>query len=73
MPVLSRDDRNIALGLIQAGLSYREVSRRMNCHHTSISRLEERHNATGIVNPRPQSGQPRVTTEEQDRHLVLLH
>ena len=73
MPVLSQDERNIALGLIQGGISYRQVARRLNCHHSTIVRLVERFNATGSVAPRPRSGQPRVTSNAQDRHFVLSH
>ena len=49
MPIerLSNVDRHRALGMVEGGLSYRQVAEHMGCSHTTIARLFERHNAKG--------------------------
>ena len=54
-------------------MSSRAIARRMNCHHSTIVRLNERYGTTGSARDRLRSGQPRVTTPAQDRHIVLSH
>lgn len=61
-----------AIGLLNAGLSLREVGRRLNVSHSVISRLRERHQQTGSVKQRPRSGRPKKTTPRQDRQMVVL-
>ena len=70
---LSNVDRHRALGMVEGGLSYRQVAERMGCSHTTIARLVERHNATGSVDDRQCPGRERVTTRQQDRYIVLSH
>ena len=67
----SCNGRNIAAVQIKAGVPRRERSRWMNGHHRAIARSVERHNATIGVGPRRRSDQPRVTTEERNRHIVI--
>ena len=57
---LSNVDRHRALGMVEGGLSYRQVAERMGCSHTTIARLVERHNATGSVDDRQRPGRERV-------------
>ena len=64
---LSNVDRHRALGLVEGGLSYRQVAER------TIARLVEMHNATGSVDDRQLPGRERVTTRQQDRYIVLSH
>ena len=71
MPCLSTADCYRSLRLIEAGLSCHKVSRRFGCAHTAVTRLVERHQVTGSVNDWPRSGEPRVTTPNQDRHIRL--
>ena len=70
---LSNVDRHRALGMVEGGLSYRQVAKRMGCLHTTIARLVERHNAMGSVDDRQRPGHERVTTRQQDRYIVLSH
>ena len=73
MPRLSRDQRQYALGILQGGLSYREVARRLGCSHQTISALVDRDTLHNSADDRPRSGRPRVTTARQDRQMVLSH
>ena len=61
-----------AIGLLDAGLSFSEVGRRLNVSHSVISRLREPHQQTGSVQQRPRSGRPKKTTPRQDREMVLI-
>lgn len=70
---LTRDERQQAVGMIQAGLSYREIARRFNCAHTTIMRLDQRHIATRSVDDRRRPGRERVTSMQQDRYIVMQH
>ncbi|XP_067685266.1 uncharacterized protein [Haliotis asinina] len=63
---LSIEEAAEAIGLVNAGLSYREVGRRLLVSHSVVSRLRERHQQTGTVKERARSGRPRKTTERQD-------
>ena len=63
--------RNQAVGITAAGMSYRQVAQRMNCTYRTIQRLMERNDATGSVIDRPRSGRPRITSRQQDRQIVL--
>ena len=71
MPRLSNNDRNQALGMLRAGISTREVTRLFNFHQSTVVRLRQRFQTTNNVSDRPRPGQPRVTTDQQDRHIRL--
>lgn len=73
MPRLSTDERQRVIGMVQAGMSLRAIARMTNCHHSTIVRLNERYRTTGSARDNLRSGQPRVTTAVQDRHIVLSH
>lgn len=73
MPRLSREQRLRALGMVEAGLSYSDIARRMGCSQPTIRNLVERHNTTGSVDDRPRPGRERVTTPDQDRYIRLQH
>ena len=64
---LTQDERLRALGMLQVGTRQVAVARAMNVSQSVISRLWSRHRATGSVQDRPRSGQPRATTQAQDR------
>ncbi|MGH0184942.1 UNVERIFIED_CONTAM: hypothetical protein FKN15_016354 [Acipenser sinensis] len=53
MPRLSNEDRLVAIGMIEGGLSVREVAQRMRCSASIISRLVQRNLETGSVRDRP--------------------
>ncbi|MGH0118061.1 UNVERIFIED_CONTAM: hypothetical protein FKN15_052066 [Acipenser sinensis] len=61
MPRLSNEDRLVAIGMIEGGLSVREVARRMRCSASTISRLVQRNQETGSVRDRPRPGRPQHT------------
>jgi len=44
---LNIENRARAIGMIESGLSHREVSRAMNVHYTTISRLWQKYQPTG--------------------------
>ena len=69
-PRLSNKYRLFAIGMIEDGLSVREVARRMRCSASTISRLVQRNQETGSVRDRPRPGRQRVTTPAQDCCVV---
>ena len=73
MPRLSDIDRGRAIGMLDAGMRIRAVATALHVHESSISRLRNRYTTTGRTADRPRSGRPRVTTDRQDRYIVLQH
>lgn len=73
MARLSEADRNRIIGMLQAGLSKREVARRMNYTRATIYRTWARFQQLGNVRDLPRSGRPKVTTRNQDRYIRLTH
>lgn len=73
MPRLTTQERERAIGMLSAGISRSEVARRLGCHGSTVSRLCDRERETGTVADRPRPGQPRVTSNAQDRHIRLQH
>ena len=72
MPRLSEDQRNNAIGRLQAGEIQTHVSRVLNVSQSNISRLWVRYQQQGSTHDRPRSGRPRLTTPAQDRDIRLL-
>ena len=62
MPRLDSDSRNQIIGMLNAGLSQREVAGRFGVNVSTVSRLNSRFLVTGSTKDRPRSGQPLVTT-----------
>ena len=73
MPRLNNDERDQAIGMLNAGMSATGVSRHFGCTRKTIERLRRRFRVTGNVADRPRSGRPRVTTAIDDRYIVLQH
>ena len=73
MPRLSAVERNQAIGRLEAGESVQHVARHFNVNITTIYRLQHRYNTTQTTNDLPRSGRPRVTTPQQDCHIVRQH
>lgn len=73
MPRLNNDQRNQAIGMLNAGTSVVEVSRLFGCTRKTIERLRRRFRVTGNVRDRPRSGRPRVTSAADDRYIVIQH
>ena len=70
---LNNDERNQAIGMLNAGMSETVVSRHLGCTLKTIERLRRRFRVTGKVADRPRSDRPRVTTAADDRYIVLQH
>ena len=73
MPRLSQYDRAHAIGMLDAGISARNVAVHLQVHESTISRLRHRLRDTGSVADRRRSGRPRATTPIQDCDIVLQH
>eukprot|EP00745_Piridium_sociabile_P000654 TRINITY_DN103937_c0_g2_i2.p1 TRINITY_DN103937_c0_g2~~TRINITY_DN103937_c0_g2_i2.p1 ORF type:complete len:118 (-),score=12.94 TRINITY_DN103937_c0_g2_i2:259-612(-) len=73
MAPLSREDRQIALGRLQAGQSQSAIARHFHVSQSTISRLWARFQATGSVADLPRAGRPRATTAAHDRFIRLRH
>lgn len=50
-----------------------QVARALNRHHSSIQALKQKFDATGSVADRPGMPKRRVTTQRQDRYIVVSH
>ena len=46
MARISTENRGRAIGLLQAGVSQREIARRLHCHQSSVVRLWEKYQRT---------------------------
>ena len=62
MPHLSEHEHTGAIGKLKAGVRVSDVARYHNCHPSTIQRLTDLYQATGIVKDRRRSGQPRMAT-----------
>ena len=49
MPRLNENLRNRAIGMLVAGMAERLIARRLNCHASTVSRLQIRFQQTGAV------------------------
>ena len=73
MPRLRQNDREQAVGMVQAGMTHHAVADHFNASRITISRLVIRLRQTGRTNGRPRNDMPRVMLQRQDRHLRLIH
>ena len=73
MPRLTSQQREQAIGRLQAGESISNVANVFNVHITTIYRLQDRFVTTNSTADLPRSGPPSVTTQRQDRHIHRLH
>ena len=73
MPRLSVQERERALGQLQAGRSVRDVAATFGCHLATIYHLMTRHDLTSAVNDCLCSGRPRVTSQRQNHHIHFVH
>ena len=70
MTRINNNERNQAVGMLNAGMSATVLSRHFGCTRKTIERLRRRFRVTGNVADHPQSGRPRVTTAVNDRYIV---
>ena len=73
MTKLTNADRNKAIGMIMAGMSSTDVSRRFRVSERSVRRLVIRYSLTGVVDDRRRTGRPRKTTAAEDRNIRIMH
>ena len=71
MPRLNNDQRNQAIGMLNAGSTVAEVSQLFSCTRKTIERLRRRFQIRGNVWDRPRSGRPRGTTAADDRYITV--
>lgn len=73
MPRLSEEQRNNAIGRLQAGQSQTDVANTFNVAQSTISRLWDRYQRYRLTRDLPRTGRPRVTSNAQDRYIRLRH
>ena len=60
-------------GMLLAGMSQTRVVAHFLVNRATVQRLHNRYVQTGSTRDRPRPGQPRVTTQVQDRHIRVTH
>ena len=72
MPHLSENQRNQATGMLQAGAMVNDVAQHFGCSRKTIHNLNTRF---AISNHwfRPRPGQHHVTSQQDDRYIMLMH
>ena len=70
MPRLNKYQKQIAIGMLEAGLHHVDVAEHLGVSCGTITRLAARYRVRGIVDDISRSGRPRVTTPVQDRHIL---
>ena len=73
MPRLSDNQRNQAIGMLQAGAMVNEVAQHFGCSHQTSHNLYTRFAITGSIRDRPHPGQCHVTSQQDDRYITLTH
>ena len=68
-PQLSTDARWQIIGMREAGMSLRQIAWRVGYHHSTISRIVNKHQNTNSVNDLPKSGRSSVTSDHENRAL----
>jgi transposase len=71
MPLFCQNDRERAMGMVQAGMTHQAVADHFDVSRITISRLMIRLRQTSRTNDRPHNGRPRVTSQRQDRHELF--
>ena len=67
---LAVEEKARALGRLEAVMYAVNVANQFNVHRSTPFRLRQRHRATGTVSDRPSSGQPKCTTQNEDRYIA---
>lgn len=73
MPRMRQQNRDRALGMLEAGRSTRQVAAALNVNQSTVHRLQQRYAATGSSADRHRPGRPRVTTQNQDHYIRVQH
>lgn len=69
-PGLTLDQRNVAIGMLTAGMMVKQVAQHFQVSESAISRLRTKFQQTGSVKDRPRSGRPRKTSRREDNYIV---
>lgn len=56
--------------LYERGVSMREITRKVNCHHTIVIHLINKLKIDGIISSRKRSGRPHKTTVYDERLII---
>ena len=70
MARLSLLQRAMAIGQLQAGKTLGVVAAAFNVSKRALQYLKRKFVTTGDVKDLPKSGRPKVTTPQQDQHIV---
>ena len=73
MPRIPNNLRELAIGMLDAGMSTEDVARHVGSSSRAIRNLRARFRTTGRIGDFPRSGRPRVTTRSQDRYIMNTH
>ena len=73
IPHLSENQRNQAIGMLQAGAVVNDVAQHFGCSHQTIHNLNTRFAITSSFHDCPHSGQCHVTSQQDDRYITLTH
>jgi hypothetical protein len=73
MPRLNNEELNKANGMLNAGMPETGVPQQSGRTRKTIKRFRRRCRAIGIVADRPRYVRSRVTTDADDRYIVLLY
>jgi transposase len=63
MPRHRQNDRERAVGMVQAGMTHQAIADHFNVSRIIISRLMIRLRQTGRTNDKPRNDRPRVTSQ----------
>ena len=73
MPCLTNEQRHRAIGMLEAGVHQEQATRHFGVSRRTVGNLVRRYTETGSVNDRPHPGGLRVTSQRQDRAILLQH
>ncbi|VDI64876.1 Hypothetical predicted protein [Mytilus galloprovincialis] len=73
MPRLRQNERDRAVGMVQAGMRHIDVANNFGVFKLTITRLMSSLSQTGSSNDRRRSGHPRETTLRHDRRIRFTH
>ena len=60
------------IGMREAGISLRQIAQRVVHHHSTVSRIVNKHRLTHDVKDHPRSGRSRITSRRENNALGRL-
>ena len=73
MSQLNKNQRLIAIGMLEAGLRHVDIAEHLGVSCGTITHLVACYRVFGTVDDLPCSGRPRVTMLLQDHHIQMPH